>query len=82
MDPSVSTNAVPPFALERQRIIETRLHTRQTTISRKAIAMQIVLTTHPKTRQTAVTTMANSTQRNHDHQLHFFTWFHPQEIHS
>src|ERR1035438_10239730 len=79
--PSVSTKAVPPFAFERQKMIEMRLHSRQTTISTIATAAHTMLTTIPKTRQTAVTTTANSTQKNHDHQLHFFTWSHPQEMH-
>src|SRR5713226_2971597 len=82
MEPSVSTNAVPPFALETQKMIEMRLHNRQTAISTKATAVQMMLTTHPKARQTAVTTMANSTQKIQDHQLHFFTCFHPHEMHS
>jgi hypothetical protein len=78
----VSTKAVPPFALEMQKIMEIKLHTRQTTISTKAMAVHVMLTTHPKARHTAVTMMANSTQKIHDHQLHFFTCFHPHEMHS
>ena len=80
--PSVSRNAAPPFAVERQKMMETSVHSRQTISSTKVKSAQTVMTTIPKAKHTAVTMMAKSTQNNQLHHLHFLVCFHPHEMHS
>src|SRR3954468_2247384 len=79
--PSVSRNADPPFALERQKMMETSVHSRQTTSTTKVKSAQTVMTTIPKARHTAVTMMAKTTQNSQLHHFHFLVCSHPHETH-
>ena len=67
--PSVSTNAVPPFAEATQNQKVNAVQIRQKVYMSTAQIAQPVMTRIPKARQTSVTTTAQSTQKSHDHQL-------------
>ena len=79
--PSVSRNAVPPFAFDKQKMIEISVHTRHTIASTTVASVQTIEVTIPKATHTSVMMTAQMTQNSQDHQLHSLVVSHAHWMH-